>query len=98
MNYELKMYSIFDRVSASYGTPFFLVNDAAATRSFNDLVNDPQSSVFRHYDDYSLYRVGSFFPSEGKVEAKEPVFIVGASSLFRDVQSPISGIEKGGKG
>lgn len=96
MNYELKVFSIFDRVADSYNTPFFLANDALAVRTFTDLVNDPSSSIFRHSGDFALFSLGSFYPSTGTFNLSEPQFIVNASSLVRDVQVQIPQVKEGG--
>lgn len=61
----LHAYSIYDRKSLHYHSPFFAVADGAALRSFMDLANDTQTTIGRHPIDYVLYRVGGFDDASG---------------------------------
>lgn len=73
------IYSIFDEKAQVFNTPFFMDNDAMATRAFNDLAADPTSNIFRHPEDYRLYELGAFENVEGVViPLDRPRFIVNA--------------------
>lgn len=69
----LNAYSIYDRKGLFYGTPWFVVNDATAHRAFADLVNDPQSNINRHPDDYVLYCVGAYHDGTAELEPLVPL-------------------------
>lgn len=56
----LRIYSIRDEKSLSYGTPFFQSTDGLALRAFADLVNDPKSIISKHPEDFSIWFIGTF--------------------------------------
>lgn len=86
---QLNAYSIFDNKALQYHPPFFAATDGAAMRSFQDLVNDHNSTVSRHPGDYSLFRVGTFDDNKGFFAAVSPlVHVVDAVALVR-VQPPL---------
>lgn len=55
-----------DRVAQIYGQPVFVGNVASAIRSFGDQINDPQSQVSKHPNDYDLFELGSFDDESGR--------------------------------
>lgn len=57
---NLLCFSIFDSAAATYNVPFFMTTKGQALRAFNDLVNDPTSTINKHPEDYSLVYVGDF--------------------------------------
>lgn len=70
-------FSLLDTKAGAFGVPFFVAHEAIARRMVSDLVNDPQSSVHRYPEDFSLYRVGSFDVSAGTLKPEAfPVFLV----------------------
>ena len=62
---KLNYYTIYDKVSDSYGErPFLAPNDATAMRSIkNTQRNDKQFNI--NADDYALYCVGSYDNTTG---------------------------------
>lgn len=80
----MKMYafSLLDTKAGAFGVPFFVAHEAIARRMVHDLTNDPNTSVFRHPGDFSLYQVGEFDPSSGKLAATPiPAFIAACSEF-----------------
>lgn len=69
------VYSIYDEKALCYGLPFFQKTDGIAIRLFNDLVNDPDSSLYKHPSDYKLYRIGSFEELSALIEPVTPLFL-----------------------
>ena len=67
---RLNAYSIYDRKTLAYHTPFFSVTDGAAIRSFTDLANDSNTNIGRHPADYVLFCVGEY---EDQVGALIPI-------------------------
>lgn len=80
---KTKVYSLFDLKAAVYSTPFFMPNDSMAVRSFSDLVNDKQTMVNRHPEDFILHGIGQFDDEKGVVEGMSPWVVVTASSLIQ---------------
>lgn len=87
---KLYAYCIYDRKSLIYNAPFFAVSDGAATRSFSDLANDPQTTIGRHPGDYVLFRVGTFDDAIGNMLPDTAAHVADAAALVR-VQPPIFG-------
>lgn len=56
----LKVFSIYDIKAEVYNTPFFFSTNGQAMRAFKDLVNDRNSTINRHPDDYKLCCIGKF--------------------------------------
>lgn len=54
------VFSILDRATKLYGAPMTFLHQGIALRSFTDQINDPQSDLFRHPQDYDLYELGTF--------------------------------------
>lgn len=67
----LKAYSIFDVKADSYNAPFFKSTHGQALRDFVDLVNNPETVVSRHPEDFKLCCIGSFDDSTGQVWPNE---------------------------
>lgn len=56
----LLMFSIFDNKADAFNTPFFMAARGQAVRAFQDLVNDGQSAISKHPEDYKLCLIGEF--------------------------------------
>jgi len=79
---KLNVYSVFDVKAAVYANPFYMPNDLVAIRGFTGAVNSPDSMLYKHPEDYMLYRLGSFNDSIGLLEAENPpVCICTAASV-----------------
>ncbi len=56
----LQIFDIFDSATGSYARPFFMLSKGEATRAFVDIINDDQSSIHKHPEDFTLFHLGSF--------------------------------------
>lgn len=56
----LYAYSVFDNKAKVFSQPFYTVNDSTAIRMFRDAAIDPQTSLAKHPEDFSLYAIGRF--------------------------------------
>lgn len=56
----LFMFSIYDNKADAFNTPFFMAARGQAVRAFTDLVNDGQSAISKHPEDYKLCVLGEF--------------------------------------
>lgn len=65
MKYEI--YSIFDSKTKAFGTPFFQLNEEVAYRTSASLLTDGDSTVRKHPEDFSLFKVGEFDDDQGKI-------------------------------
>ena len=64
---KLNVYSIFDQASGLYSRPYFTQSDGEAMRSFTDIAVDAKHPVGMHPEDYTLYRLGIFDDTTGKI-------------------------------
>ena len=81
---KLNAYAIYDLVAQNFNRPYFLKTDAQATRSFSDEVNRPSedNSLYKHPNDYQLFRLGEFDDDTGLIVPEtHPVMVVSAASL-----------------
>lgn len=62
---KLEIYTIYDSKAEQYGRPFYQQNHAEAIRSVTDLVNDPNTTVGRHPEDFTLFHIGEFDGDNG---------------------------------
>lgn len=81
---KIKVYSIFDVKGGVYNTPFFQKEDGLAARAFADLANDPNTTVNRHPEDFSLFRIAEFDDNSGKIRSEMPVHIANAIAVIKN--------------
>ncbi len=64
---KVQLYAIFDTCSGIYEKPFFHTADDAVKREFQDVVNTPDHPINKHPEHYSIWRLGNFDNTTGKV-------------------------------
>lgn len=64
---KLEIVAIRDRAVNAYGQPIFVPAIGAAMRSFMDEINNDQSSIYKHPEDYDLYHLGTYDDSNGNI-------------------------------
>lgn len=78
------VYSIRDVKVNVFNTPFFQTSKAGAIRMFSDLVNDPNSTLNKHAEDFQLYEIGVFDSESGAFIAHDQTqFISNATEFLR---------------
>lgn len=82
---ENRLYSIKDRATDAFMAPWTAHTDGHAIRMFQDAVNDTQSQMNKHPEDYDLWFVGIFDDQSGMfigMEGKGPKQIfIGKNAL-----------------
>lgn len=68
---ELNVYSIRDKKTGLYATPFFNHHKANAVRMFKINVNQEGSMINSYPEDYTLLKVGVWNDETGKIEADD---------------------------
>jgi len=63
----MKVFSVYDSAAGAYLQPFFMASRGQAIRAFTDLVNDGTHSFAKHADDYTLFELGTYDDSSGKL-------------------------------
>lgn len=64
---KLGAFAVFDVKAEAYLRPFFAETKGLAVRSFADAVNDAQSAMHKHCEDYTLFHVGWFDVVKGEL-------------------------------
>ncbi len=65
---KLKVFSVYDIKAEAYMPPFMMHTLGQAERAFQDLVNDSESSIYKHPEDYRLFMISEFDDSTAKYE------------------------------
>jgi hypothetical protein len=80
---KLGMYAIKD-AKTGFMTPTVDANDASALRNFEHAVNQPDSLLNSHPNDFSLFKLASFDTDSGVCEVLPVPFVVAdASEVLR---------------
>lgn len=69
---KYKIVCIRDRAIDAFGTPVFVAATGQALRSFTDEINNEQSNLNKHPEDYDLYFLGEFDDSDGSFHVDKP--------------------------
>jgi len=75
----MKVFSIYDCKAEAYLKPFFCQNRAVALRSFSDALAEPQSGFAQHPEDFTLFEIGEWDESEGKLKSHEAKVSLGCA-------------------
>ncbi len=78
----LKIYTVFDSKPHAYLPPFFMKSNGEAVRAFSDTVNNPESSFNKHPEDYTLFELGNYDESTGKIETFDAMVALGNAVEF----------------
>jgi len=57
---KVRVFSIYDSKTEAYMKPFLLQTKGHALRAFQDLVNDGQSLISKHPNDFSLFEIAEY--------------------------------------
>lgn len=68
-------YSFYDHAAQVYSQPLHLTNDAVAIRVFASNINDPDSQMSGHSEQFDLYLIGSFDDKTGVIDGTKPQLI-----------------------
>lgn len=74
------VYTIKDAKSGTFATPFFSINDATATRSFQQAANDQNTTINQFPEDYALYKLGEFNDESAEFISHLPEFVANPST------------------
>lgn len=67
--------AIRDRAVDAYGQPVFVKAVGQAVRSFGDEINNEQSAMYAHPEDYDLYLIGTYDEGTGALTPQSPSMI-----------------------
>ena len=61
-----QVFSIYDSKAQAYFPPFCLHNPQMAIRQFTDMVNDIESRISKHPEDYTLFQIAEWDDQDSK--------------------------------
>ena len=78
---KLNVYSVKDAKAATFGNPFYANNDQVAIRSFQAVADDPNTTIHKNPEDFSLYKVAEWDDNSGEIiPQKQPKFVTNVAS------------------
>jgi len=81
----LKVFAVYDKKAKAYRFPHFHSQAGQAVRSFEDGVNEPNTEIAKHPEDFTLYQIGEFDDASGKISGlNAPMHIEEANNLKKD--------------
>lgn len=69
----LEMFSVLDAKTQAYMQPFYAPTVGAAIRNFTDALQDPDSMLCKHPEDFHLFHIGNFDDHSCVLTSQEPV-------------------------
>lgn len=85
---ESKLYTIYDQKAEIYLPPFCFPTHGAAVRAFTETVNDPQSNIAKHPEDYNLFYIGTWDDNSALFEAASPANLGGGLEFKNNEPDP----------
>lgn len=67
MSQKLLIFAVYDKKSLAYANPFYYHQKGQALRGFDDAVNDPQSPLQKHPEDFQLFQIGEWNDTTGVI-------------------------------
>lgn len=77
------VYSVYDSKVNAYDKPFALRSRGEAIRGWADAANDPQTTICKHPEDFSLMELGHFDDTKGTFENHTVPQNLGLASQFK---------------
>lgn len=88
---KLTSYSVLDTCMQCYGTPFYAINDQVATRAFIHATQDPNTTLSKSPEDFTLYALSEFDDQTGTYSnITPPRFVMRASSKVHRVDPTVT--------
>lgn len=81
----LNAYTIYDVKSATYASPILSVNDDVLKRLLVDSLILPDSTLYRHPEDFIVYCIGFFDDIFGMFTSTERRHVLDIATLFAGV-------------
>ena len=86
----MKLYTVYDAISESYSPPMINRTRGEALRSFTDEVNNPNSQLFKHAEDYTLFEIGEWDNQTGRITPFDAPFPVGSAHEFKNQENSLT--------
>lgn len=80
-----KVFGVRDTKALAFLQPFFSASVGAAVRAFGDAVNEGNSPLAKHPEDYLLYELADFDDQSGEFISCTPIKMLGCGRDFKMV-------------
>lgn len=77
----IKLYSVLDKQSKTTQNPFSFQTHRDAIDGLRQVVNDENTTISKHSDDFDLYFLGEYDPRKMEFNISHPEKIASASDL-----------------
>lgn len=84
MELKLNVYAIYDSKSKQYENPFYVRMRGEALRMFADETNRPESKIYKHPEDYTLFELGTYSPDSGRYDSLDTPHSCGVAIEFHE--------------
>lgn len=86
----LKVFAVYDSKVQAYMAPFFMRTRGEAARSWEGVVNKPDTAFCAHPADFTLFEVGEYDDSNGRLTSLNVFVPVGTALEFKKApEAPI---------
>jgi len=79
---NLKVFSIYDAKAKAFQSPFYMVTLGQALRAFDDLVNEKDSFVNKHPEDFQLYHIAEYDDSNATFQNRVPLNMIATAAEY----------------
>ena len=79
---KLKVIAVFDSAAQAFTRPVFFNTTGQALRGFTDEVNNRDSELGKHPEDYSLYQLSEFDDTFGTFEGVPTILCRGKDAVL----------------
>ncbi len=79
----------YDKATEVYMRPFSMQSAGQATRQFSDEVNNPESPMHRHAEDFALFHIANYTDNNARMEPIEPICLARAHELLASSNQPL---------
>lgn len=82
-----QLISVYDAKAEAFGKPVAVNSTGVAIRSFGEAVNDTTTEYSKFPEDFTLFSIGEYNDSTGKISSHRPKSLVLALALKTDEPS-----------
>lgn len=79
----MKLFTVYDSKTESYGKPFCMLTKGEALRGFADVANDPQTQISKYPADFTLFELGDWNDANAEFSIHEAKINLGTANEFK---------------
>jgi len=79
----MKLFTVYDSKTESYGKPFCMLTKGEALRGFADVANDPQTQICKYPADFTLFELGDWDDATAAFFIHETKINLGTANEFK---------------